>query len=152
MTSKRNRPFKRSARATQGGDEQVPAPLDVEPAASTGDIPPHVRDILADAGERAADRLRDILASPSFPSLPATAQRALIDLALTRAYGLPVRRSVNVEVGADAVAASLASLSAHLPERDAGGRRRFAVIEGNAPEAQVDPAEGDDTGDEDGPS
>lgn len=84
------------------------------------DIPPHVWAILQDAGELAAGRLRDLLASPRFTSFRGSEQKALIELALTRAYGLPVRRSLSVNLessDADAIAASLMGLSDALPER-----------------------------------
>lgn len=82
-------------------------------------IPPHVWAVLQQAGEVAAQRLLEILAAPSFKTLPASAQRGLLELALVRAYGLPVRRAVNVNLSstdADAVAASLADMAQHLPE------------------------------------
>jgi len=83
-------------------------------------IPAHVWALLSEAGELAAERLRDILASPRFASFRPSEQRALIDLALTRAYGLPVRRSLSVSLSSsdtDAIAASLIGLQDALPER-----------------------------------
>lgn len=89
----------------------------VTPAAQ--DIPPHVWRLLQDAGEVAAQRLVQILRSPAFATYAPSAQRGLIELALTRAYGLPVRKALNVNLttsDADAVAASLADLAQNLPE------------------------------------
>jgi len=83
-------------------------------------IPSHVWALLSEAGELAAERLRDLLASPRFKTFRASEQRALIDLALTRAYGLPVRRSLSVSLASadtDAIAASLIHLQDALPER-----------------------------------
>lgn len=89
-------------------------------------IPADVWALLQDAGALAAERLRDMLASPRFAKFPVTAQRALIELALTRAYGLPVRRSVSVNLSstdADAIAASLVDLHNGLPERQSAAHR-----------------------------
>lgn len=83
------------------------------------DIPPHVWAMLQEAGELAAQRLVEILASPMFRTIAPSAQRGLIELALTRAYGLPVRKALSVSLtstDADAVAASLADLTGALPE------------------------------------
>jgi hypothetical protein len=83
------------------------------------DIPPHVWNLLQTAGELGAARLVQILQSPAFPSMAPSAQRGLIELALTRAYGLPIRKALNVNLttgDADAVAASLADLASNLPE------------------------------------
>ena len=88
-------------------------------------IPPHVWATLQEAGEEAAQRLLELLAPARFNGLPGSVQRALLDLALTRAYGLPVRRSVSVTLSsddADAVATSLAALRDSLPERGAQAR------------------------------
>ena len=98
-----------------------------------GDIPDHVWALLQASGEQAAQRLLDILQSPRFPSMAPSAQARLIELAMVRAYGLPVRRSVDVQLtssDADAVAASLQALQDHLPERQ--GRPRTRVVEGQA--------------------
>lgn len=87
------------------------------------DIPPHVWAMLQEAGEVAASRLVTILKSQAFMTYAPTAQKALIELALTRAYGLPVRKALNVNLStsdADAVAASLADLAQALPEHAAG--------------------------------
>lgn len=83
-------------------------------------IPPHVWTILQEAGEEAAQRLLELLQPATFTKLAGSVQRSLLDLALTRAYGLPVRRSVSVSLtsdDADAVAASLVELRDRLPER-----------------------------------
>jgi hypothetical protein len=83
-------------------------------------LPAHVAATLAKAGEKAAQRLLELLAGPRFERFRPSEQRALIELALTRAYGLPVRREVSVNLSSsdsDAVAASLASLAGRpLPE------------------------------------
>lgn len=88
-------------------------------------IPAHVWMLLQQAGEEAAARLLELLRSPRFKSYAPSAQKALIELALTRAYGLPVRRSLSVSLqsdDADAIAASLMSLQDSLPERSQEGR------------------------------
>ncbi len=98
------------------------------------DIPAHVWATLQEAGEEAAQRLLELLRAPSFKSYAPTAQKALIELALTRAYGLPVRRSVNVDLStedSDAIAASLIDLREALPERQRQGRSGVTV-EGQA--------------------
>lgn len=90
------------------------------PVAPHDGIPPHVWETLQQAGEEAAQRLLSLLQSPRFNTFAPTAQKALIELAMTRAYGLPVRRSVEVKLSsddADAVAASLSALRDSLPER-----------------------------------
>lgn len=94
---------------------------DVLPDATSlnADIPPHVWQMLQQAGETAAARLVQILQSPRFASYAPSAQRGLIELALTRAYGLPIRKALNVNLSssdADAVAASLSDLAGSLPE------------------------------------
>lgn len=96
------------------------------------DIPPHIWQLLQNTGERAANRLYELLEPMRFAKLPASVQRGLLDLALTRAYGLPVRRSVNVSLGKgdlDAVAASLADLTDNLPERSPMGRTTGEVLD-----------------------
>ena len=103
----------------EGGDDQSPA------AAALGqerppNVPEHVWQNLQSAGERAAERLLDELQSPTFERLKPGEKRALIELALNRAYGPPVKREVSVQLSAemgDAVTESLASLAAtDLPE------------------------------------
>jgi hypothetical protein len=94
------------------------------------DIPPHVWAILQSAGETAAARLLQILQSPRFPDIAPSAQRGLIELALTRAYGLPIRKALNLNLSsndADAVAASLADLGDALPEHVRHAMRQAAT-------------------------
>jgi len=89
-------------------------------ASPSNDIPPHVWSLLAEAGEQAAVRLLEALRSPRWSSYAPTSQARLIELAMVRAYGLPVRRSIDVTLtssDADAVAQSLAALTQSLPER-----------------------------------
>lgn len=102
--------------------KQTPEPDDASaPAVAPHDgIPAHVWQIISEAGERGAERLLEMLDSPKFHDFPPSARKSLIELAMTRAYGLPVRRSVEVKLSsddADAVAASLNSLRDSLPER-----------------------------------
>ena len=95
------------------------------PAPQDG-IPPHVWDLLQRAGERGAERLLELLESPAFKNYAPSAKARLIELAMVRAYGLPVRRSVEVKLSSDdtdAVAASLASLRDSLPERGPNPRQ-----------------------------
>lgn len=114
----------RAEKLQEGGGGQTPAPdANGAPEPSSGEtegIPPHVWDMLQQAGEEAARRLLDLIRSPRFSGFKPSEQRSLIELAMTRAYGLPVRRSVNVSLSsddADAVAASLLDMREHLPER-----------------------------------
>lgn len=121
--------------AVSGKEQQSPAPVAAPLAAPAVDvldategeligpigegIPAHVWTMLQTAGELAAQRLVELLRSPSFKQYSPQAQRGLIELALTRAYGLPIRRAVNLNLSstdADAVAASLADMAQHLPE------------------------------------
>lgn len=118
--------FKDKRRARQTTQTNV-VPLEPQNATETGgtDIPAHVWAILQTAGEEGAQRLLELLQSPKFKSYAPTAQKSLIELALTRAYGLPVRRSVNVDLNSDdtdAIAASLLDLQSALPERQREGR------------------------------
>jgi len=115
--------------ALQRAQEDAPEPETVATGADLAEgIPAHVWTMLQEAGELAAERLRDLLASPRFGSFRPSEQRALIDLALTRAYGLPVRRSLSVSLSSsdtDAIAASLIGLQDALPERgDAASQAR----------------------------
>jgi len=101
-------------------------------------IPPAAWDDICAAGAAAAQRLRHLLEhGPAWARLPATTQARLIELALTRAYGAPVAKTLNLSLSssdADAVAASLAGFAASLPEHgprparpetvSPGGRRR----------------------------
>lgn len=85
----------------------------------SADIPQHVWAMLQEAGEAAAARLLQLLQSPRFADFAPNSQRGLIELALTRAYGLPIRKALNLNLSsndADAVAASLSDLGQHLPE------------------------------------
>ncbi len=126
MTSKR-RFARRSAEPLEPVATEPPVPFDPSPG---GDIPPHVWSLLQQAGEAAAGRLRDLLKSPDFASYAPTAKARLIELALVRAYGLPIRRAVTVNLSGDDVAKSLAELSDMLPERQATGRGQ--TIDGSA--------------------
>jgi hypothetical protein len=101
-------------------------------------IPPAVWSDICAAGAAAAQRLRHLLEhGPAWAKLPATTQARLIELALTRAYGAPVAKTLSLSLSssdADAVAASLAGFAASLPEHgprparpetvSPGGRRR----------------------------
>lgn len=113
-------------------DNAAPSPVlsgDVLPMPADSDIPPHVWHLLQQAGELAATRLVGLLQSPRFASYAPTAQKALIELALTRAYGLPIRRALNVNLSstdADAVAASLNDLASALPEHARSAAQRAA--------------------------
>lgn len=119
---------KTSARAALAVAERKPDDAQqAQSAAPDGQeaIPPHVMAILQEAGEEAAQRLLELLRSKRFALIPASQQRGLIELALTRAYGLPVRRSVNVSIGKDdldAIAHSLSGLTDALPERQVSPR------------------------------
>jgi hypothetical protein len=138
----------------QTADVAPPAPVDMPQAddaglaadvvsamsSAQGDIPPHVWALLQQAGEAAAQRLVDILKGPGFVRFSPQAQRALIDLALTRAYGLPVRKAVSVTLNtndADAVARSLLDLSDSLPET-----ARKPLRDVTPPEGAISPGKG----------
>lgn len=108
-----------------------------------GAIPSHVWQLLQQAGEEAAQRLNELLSSPSFHKQKTSDQVRLIELALVRAYGLPVRRQISVELSSkdgDAIAASLSSLADRLPERNAARERR------QGRRRRSSPPEGGDTG------
>lgn len=97
--------------------------------AQSSHIPPSVWQTLQDAGQIAAEKLLALLNNATFDTLAPRDKRALIELALTRAYGLPVKREVSVSLSSsdgDAVAASLAALSARvtLPEYAPSRARR----------------------------
>ena len=116
---------KRSALPAPPSDKPAQGQDTLPDAAPHEGIPSHVWALLQEAGEEAAARLVELMQPVRFNKLPATVQRALLDLALTRAYGLPVRRSVAVNLStsdADAVAASLVELRDSLPERRAQPR------------------------------
>jgi len=106
------------------------------PASNMADsegIPAHVWQLLQEAGEQAASKLLDMLKSKAFDSYAPTAKARLIELAFTRAYGLPIRRSVDVSLSssdADAVAQSLLALRDSLPERRQGHAPQSRTIDG----------------------
>lgn len=85
--------------------------------AATDRIPDDVWHVLQENGREAAHLLADQLKPHNFNSLAPKDKRALISLALERAYGKAdpgIKRSVQVQLSAsgnDAVAASLARLS-----------------------------------------
>ena len=118
----------RPAIAAPAAQTSPPDAVDGELVGPMGqDVPPHVWTLLQEAGELAAERLVSILRGNAFMSYAPTAQKALIELALTRAYGLPVRKALNVNLStsdADAVAASLADLGQNLPEHAARQARQ----------------------------
>jgi len=90
-------------------------------------IPPEAWAALQEAGQAAAERLRDLIAAKSFERLRPSEQARLIQLALDRAYGPPVKREMSLTLSgnvSDAVAESLGRLaSAELPEFTADGRK-----------------------------
>lgn len=96
-------------------------------------IPAEVWAALQDAGQAAAERLRDLLKAKAFERLKPGDQARLIELALNRAYGPPIKREMTLSLSgnvSDAVAASLARLSASdLPEF--GQKRRNVPSEGS---------------------
>lgn len=124
---RRSRAARDERRARQQAAQEAPEPTasgEVMPLDPTGvsGPPERVWTMLQEAGEEAARLLLAELQSPAFKSYSGAVKRALIDLALTRAYGLPVRRSIDVNLtsnDADAVAASLIALTDALPERAA---------------------------------
>jgi hypothetical protein len=83
--------------------------------------------LLQSAGHTAAERLDELLRSSGFKRLRPSEQAKLIELALNRAYGPPIKREMSVTLSgnvSDAVAASLARLSAYdLPENAPKGSR-----------------------------
>lgn len=114
--------------------KQTPEDQAASAAQQSPEIPSHVWSILQEAGELAAVKLRDLLASPRFSAYTPSAQKALIELAMTRAYGLPVKRSLSVNLAsddADAIAASLMSLSDRLPEAQRGPLNGHPDISGD---------------------
>ena len=95
-------------------------------------VPPATWEALQEAGHRAAERLRDMIEAKSFERLKPSDQARLIQLALDRAYGPPVKREMSLTLTgnvSDAVAESLGRLaSAELPEF--AQNRRKAPSEG----------------------
>lgn len=91
-----------------------------EPQASPDGIPAETWALLRSAGHTAAERLDTMLKSSSFNRLKASDQARLVELALNRAYGPPVKREMSLTLSgdvSDAVATSLARLSSvDLPE------------------------------------
>lgn len=83
-------------------------------------IPPAVWADLQGAASVAAQRLRDLLEHKSFERLRPSDKARLIELALTRAYGPPIKREMSLTLSgtvSDAVAESLGRLAASdLPE------------------------------------
>jgi hypothetical protein len=90
-------------------------------------IPPATWQALSEAGHVAAERLLDLLQGKSFERLKAGDQARLIELALNRAYGPPIKREMSLTLSgtvSDAVAESLSNLaSVDLPEMATHGRK-----------------------------
>ncbi len=104
-------------------------------------VPAHVWPLLQQAGEAAAMRLVAIIRSASFMRMAPTAQKSFIELALTRAYGLPIKKAIQVNLSSkdsDAVSASLNALIGDLPEFRPSASNRDDI-----PEAEVVPSEGE---------
>ena len=97
-------------------DDAETSPLDGKPDT----IPAHVWQTLQDSGAMAAQRLSDLLHGKSFERLKVGDQTRLIQLALDRAYGPPIKREMSLQLSgtvSDAVAESLGRLaSTELPE------------------------------------
>ena len=110
---------------------------DERPIERPQNIPAATWSALQEAGHEAAERLRDLIQSPRFERLKPGDQARLIELALTRAYGPPIKREMTLSLSgnvSDAVAESLGRLaSADLPEMGQERRKRSG--------------EGSDTGD-----
>lgn len=113
-----------------------------EPDTGLGSIPPETAALLRKAGHAAAEALADWLEPHKLAKLKPGERIRLVELALTRAFGPPVKREVSVTLSgdvSDAVSASLAALSARdLPEM----RRTGDVLDGE-PASSL--SEGDDT-------
>jgi len=123
---------RRSALAQElegGAEPEAPeTPAESHEDAAPVAVPPEVWRDLQEAGAAAARRLKDAVASPAFSKLRPADQRALIALALDRAYGPPIKREARLELRgtvSDAVADSLARLSrTDLPETGSRPTRR----------------------------
>ena len=100
-------------------------------------IPAHVWALLQEAGEIAAQRLLEELQSAAFSRLKPGDKARLIELALTRSYGPPIKREMTLSLSgtvSDAVAESLGRLaSSDIPEmrRQGGQERRKTPSEGH---------------------
>ena len=96
------------------------------------DLPEDVAQLLAKAGVLAAKHLVHILSDPKeLARHPLAAQRAILDLAITRAYGLPIRKSVTVNLStseADAVTQSLQELSSNISPKSKHLKRRIKDV------------------------
>ena len=110
--------------------ENLAAPSETAPesvAKRPDNIPPATWEALSEAGHVAAERLLDLLQSKSFERLKSGDQARLIELALNRAFGPPIKREMSLTLSgtvSDAVAESLSNLaSVDLPEMAAHGRK-----------------------------
>jgi len=88
-------------------------------------IPAHVWRKLSDCGEKAAERLCEMLSDEKFHKLRGSDKTNLIRMAFEYAYGkpdAPLKRSVNLNLSSDnsdAVQSAMAKLAAAVPEYDA---------------------------------
>ena len=118
---------------------QLPVPVEPKLTAENyapGTIPDHVWRLLGSAGEAAAVRLQHMLTDhDQWAALKQGERLRLVELAMNRAYGPPVKREVKLtgKLDADAVQASLSRLSdaMDLPEyRGAGSAPANAAQDG----------------------
>ena len=97
------------------------------PAKRPDNIPPATWQALSEAGHQAAERLLDLIKAKSFERLKPTDQARLIELALNRAYGPPIKREMSLTLSgnvSDAVAESLGALAGtSLPEFSRDSRK-----------------------------
>lgn len=87
------------------------------PQAAPSNIPPETWAMLQEAGHSAAERLRDLLQSSSFARLKPGDQARLIELALNRAYGPPIKREMSLTLTGE-VSDATSQILASLAERD----------------------------------
>lgn len=101
-----------------------------EPQVGPGDIPAATWAMIQQAGHKAAGRLLELLDGREWSKLKAGDKLRLVELAMNRAYGPPIKREQRLELRgdvSDAVAASLAKLSSFdLPELRARATQRAA--------------------------
>ena len=87
-------------------------------------IPDKVWKLLSASGEKAAERLQEMLASKNFHQLRGSDKTNLIRMAFEYAYGkpdAPLKRSVSLNLSssnADAVQAAMAKLASAAPDYD----------------------------------
>ena len=110
----------------------VDQPETVDESPRPDAIPPAVWALLQEAGSVAAGRLLDLLHSKAFERLKVGDQTRLIQLALDRAYGPPIKREMSLTLSGTVSDAVSEALAAHagldLPEMRTSTARSRAKV------------------------